>query len=382
MLLHQTFDFSKSIVLDIANNHFGSVSHALDLIRAFSQLTPPNGYKIYFKLQFRDLDTFIHPHAPSDSHYVKRFNSTKLSKDELFQIASFIKELPGDQFGLMVTPFDEASVSWAVECNTDILKVASCSANDWPLLDEITSEDLPIVASTGGLGWSQIDNLVSYLRHKAAEFALMHCISVYPTQPSDCQISMIHNFIERFPELSVGWSTHEPPENTEVVIAALTAGASLLERHICLPKPDKPQNAYSSTPEQLQAWYSKISQTESMLHIPSNLNRSQEVEAINKLARGAYAKKNIKKGDLIDHDDVYYAFPVLEDGQLTASSIKYPLTALSNISIDQSLSSSIASAPAYDPNLYLKEAIHDVKAMLSKASIRLNSTFDLGFHII
>ena len=61
MFLGETFKFTKIIILDIANNHFGEVSHALNIIRKFSTLKYPKDYKIYFKLQYRNLETFIHP---------------------------------------------------------------------------------------------------------------------------------------------------------------------------------------------------------------------------------------------------------------------------------------------------------------------------------
>ena len=129
-----TPDFKKIIILDIANNHFGDINHGKEIIKTFSNLKYSKGYKIYFKLQFRNLDTFIHDQAPKDSHYIKRFNSTKLNKKDLLDLSKSIKNLSNSSFGLMVTPFDEDSVSWALEANTDLLKVASCSANDWPLL--------------------------------------------------------------------------------------------------------------------------------------------------------------------------------------------------------------------------------------------------------
>ena len=164
-------DFKKVIILDIANNHFGDIEHGKEIIKTFSNLKYPKGYKIYFKLQFRNLDTFIHNQAPQDLHYIKRFNSTKLNKQDLLELSKSIKNLSNSSFGLMVTPFDEDSVSWASEANTDLLKVASCSANDWPLLTEMVKSNLPLVASTGGLKVKDIDNLVSFLRHKGADFA-------------------------------------------------------------------------------------------------------------------------------------------------------------------------------------------------------------------
>ncbi len=378
MFLGETFNFKKIIILDIANNHFGNVEHAFDIINNFSSLTYPIDYRICFKLQYRNLDTFIHPEAPRNSHYIKRFNSTKLSKDQLLEIAKKIKSLDNEKFKLMVTPFDEDSVNWSSESKIDIIKIASCSANDWPLLEEASSLNKPIVASTGGLDLESIDNLVSFLRHRAVNFSLMHCISVYPTNPEDCNLSFINTLKKRYPELSVGWSTHEPPNNTDLVISAITAGADLLERHICLPKEGKPQNAYSSTLDELQNWLNKIDITHQILGSPSISQREEEKLSIKSLSRGVYAKSDIKKGEIICKDNIYFAFPLILKNQLTSSSIKFPSYAIKDIKKNDSLLENInTKGPEINPNQYLKTAIHEIKALLAMGNIHLNSTFSL-----
>ena len=371
-------DFKKIIILDIANNHFGDINHGKEIIKTFSNLKYPKGYKIYFKLQFRNLDTFIHEQAPQDSHYIKRFNSTKLNKKDLLDLSLSIKNLNNSSFGLMVTPFDEDSVSWALEANTDLLKVASCSANDWPLLTEIVKSNMPLVASTGGLSVKEIDNLVSFLRHKGTDFALMHCISVYPTKVEDCNINFINELKYRYRGLSIGWSTHEPPENNDIVIAALSVGAQLLERHICLPSKGMPQNAYSSNPNELQIWLDKIEIANNLLDSSKIENRQEEKKSIDLLARGAYARRNIKEGELINDNDFYFAFPILDVGQHTASSLRIGSKSIKNIKKDESLveDENICSPPI-NSEFYLKESLHEVKAMLSRANIKLNSTFTL-----
>ena len=103
MFLEETFNFKKIIILDIANNHFGNVKHGIDIINKFSKLNYPEDCTIYFKLQYRNLETFIHPLSPKDSHYIKRFNSTKLNKEELLEIAKHIKSLSNPKFKLMIT---------------------------------------------------------------------------------------------------------------------------------------------------------------------------------------------------------------------------------------------------------------------------------------
>ena len=372
------FKSEKKIILDIANNHFGDVDHGKQIINVFSNLKYPKNFKIYFKLQFRNLDTFIHKDASKDSHYIKRFNSTKLSKNQLLDLSNSINNLDKSIFGLMVTPFDEDSVAWAEEAKTDILKVASCSANDWPLLTKVTRSNIPVVASTGGLKLKDIDNLVSFLRHKGTDFSLMHCISIYPTEVGDCNILFIDELKKRYANIPIGWSTHEPPENTDIVIAALSVGAKLLERHICLPKDNMPQNAYSSDPKQLQNWLNKINISSEFLDFSKINNRKREEASIASLARGAYARRDIKKGEKIDENDYYFAFPILVDGQHTASSIKSGSDAIKDIKKDDALlEKDNIFSPQVSSRFYLKESLHEVKALLTKANIRLNSTFTL-----
>ena len=370
--------FDKTIILDIANNHFGSVNHAKKIIDEISQIQNPIGYKVLFKLQFRNLDTFIHPDAPKDSHYVKRFEATRLNKRDLLEISHHISSLDKDNYGLIITPFDESSVEWCIEANTDFLKVASCSAKDWPLLEKIADADLPVVASTGGLAWTNIDNIVSFFQHRAVDFSLMHCISVYPTMMNNCNISLISSFIKRYPNINIGWSTHEPPENTTIVIAAITAGASLLERHICLPEKGKEQNKYSSTPSQIREWYKAINDAESLLGSDQINLRIEEINSIKTLMRGVYSVRNIKKGEIITKDDIFIAFPLLEENQLDSSNLKFPISCIKDIKTNQALIPDInIELEEKKESQYLKEAIHEVKALLAYSKVPLNSTFTL-----
>ena len=48
------------------------------------------------------------------------------------------------------TPFDEGSVDWCMEQGIDIIKIASCSSLDWPLLEKAAATGKPLIISTGG----------------------------------------------------------------------------------------------------------------------------------------------------------------------------------------------------------------------------------------
>ena len=78
--------FDNLYVLDIANNHFGNLSHAKKIIDQFGNIIKKFKIKAAFKFQFRNLETFVHKDfINSDEKYVRRFLDTKLS-DENFKV--------------------------------------------------------------------------------------------------------------------------------------------------------------------------------------------------------------------------------------------------------------------------------------------------------
>ena len=50
--------------------------------------------------------------------------------------------------------------------NFDIVKVASCSSRDWPLLEKVAESGKPLILSTGGLTYNDIDDVVSFFEHR------------------------------------------------------------------------------------------------------------------------------------------------------------------------------------------------------------------------
>ena len=52
--------FENLFVLELANNHWGSLERGLKIIDDYSKVVRDNGIRAAIKLQFRDVDTFIH----------------------------------------------------------------------------------------------------------------------------------------------------------------------------------------------------------------------------------------------------------------------------------------------------------------------------------
>lgn len=372
------FDFRDLFILDLANNHQGSLQHGRRIISEAAKTVQNAGVRAAIKFQFRQLDRFIHPshQEGSELKYVQRFLSTGLKQEEFRILAD---EVRAWDLVSMCTPFDEESVGVILDMGFDLIKVASCSAKDWPLLEVIADAGKPVVFSTGGLTTEDIDNLVSFFQHRGVDFAIMHCVAIYPTPDERMNLNQIRVLKDRYPGIRIGWSTHENPGDTVPVQMAVAMGAELFERHIGVETEDIKLNAYSSTPAQLAAWFDAHARAKVLAGPKARPAVSaEEQESIDGLRRGVYAKRAIRRGNPIERNQVYFAIPYLPD-QLESGAWKPGIVATADIAADAPLETALVEVP-HDPDfLVIKTAVHEVKAMLNEARIQLGTEFGVEY---
>lgn len=306
-------------VLELANNHMGDVTHGIRIIRECHQAVYDLPFSFAVKLQYRHLPSFIHPDFKErlDLKYVKRFRETELTPDEFRRLRD---EIGVCGFLAACTPFDEPSVDLFESHGFDILKLASCSFTDWPLLERIATARQPIVASTAGAQLDDIDKVVSFFEHRNRPLALMHCVAEYPTPPDHLRLGQIDLLRERYPDLPVGFSTHEPPESLMPVQLAAAKGAVIFEKHVGVPTDRYALNNYSATPAQIRAWVEAAAEAWTMCGQPDTRNRGSdlEVSSLAALGRGAYLREAVRRGQRISPSQVFFAMPV-QERQFSAS---------------------------------------------------------------
>lgn len=306
-------------ILEMANNHMGDVAHGLKLIKAFGEVCRKYPYQFAFKLQYRDLDTFIHPdmQGRDDVKYIKRFSETKLTRQDFDSLVAAIK---AEGFLAMATPFDEVSVALIESQQLDIIKVASCSFGDWPLLERIAQASQPIIASTAGASLETIDSVVSFFSHRQKAFAILHCVGEYPTPDEHMQLSQIDFMRTRYPNIRIGFSTHENPDNVDIVKLAIAKNVNIFEKHVGLATNEYALNAYSASPQQFDAWLQSAQYAMAICGVGNarKIDNPTEAASLRSLQRGVFAKNAIEKGKQLTTDDIYFAFPP-EPGQYTAN---------------------------------------------------------------
>ena len=175
--------FENLFVLEVANNHWGKLDRGLKIIRDHAAVVRFNNVKAAIKLQFRDVDDFIHPEFKGNTElrYIKKTEDTKLSRADFNRMVEEIRYLSCIP---MATPFDEASVDLCIEFVMPIIKIASSDMNDWVLIEKIASTRRPTIVSTGGASEKDLDDLVRFFDKRDIPLAINHCVSLYPSEDS------------------------------------------------------------------------------------------------------------------------------------------------------------------------------------------------------
>jgi N-acetylneuraminate synthase len=264
----------------------------------------------------------------------------------------------------------------------DYIKIASVSANDYPLITRVLQANKPVVASTGGLRMDEIDKLVFMFKGHVPDFTLMHCVSIYPCAIEDLNLNQIMNFSQRYQGIRIGFSTHEDP-NTDIPVMLSTAlGAKAFERHVGIDNEKYKLNSYSSNPSQIENWINAQRLAEKVLgsvdRVPAKV---EETQTLRTLKRGIYSRRDVQVGETLDVNDVYFAFPLETDSQFWSGEVDFPVVCTSAIEINGPVSRENVSRNLVKDN-QLNHIVLQAKGMLASARINFNedATIELSHH--
>ena len=314
--------FEELFVLELANNHLGSLERGLKIISEFSKVVRFNNIRAAIKLQLRDVERFIHKdfRERTDIRYIKKTLDTQMPREHFLTLAEAIRKsscIP------MATPFDERSVEFCVELGLPLLKLASSDVNDWPLIEKIAKTRRPVICSTGGTSLKDLDDLVTFFDNRNIPLAINHCVSLYPSEDADLELNQLDYLKIRYPTHTIGFSTHEYHSWDASMYIAYAKGARTFERHIDIPDAAGKVSPYCSVPEQADSWFKAFQKAKEMCGGSGDTKRipkEPEIKYLDALVRGVYAKRDLSAGYILDHehidDDVYLAIP-LRKGQIS-----------------------------------------------------------------
>ncbi len=220
------------LIAEIGINHNGDIEIAKELIKNSKQANFDA-----VKFQKRDINLVYSKEildTPRESPWGtttrEQKNGLEFGEKEFDEIDKFCKEINIEWFS---SAWDLNSLSFLDKYKLKYNKIASAMIIDQNFLKEVAKKKKHTFISTGMSTRDDIDNAVRIFLENNCSFELMHCVSTYPMDVSDGNLSTI-NALKEIYKCDVGYSGHE--NGVVVSLAAFMLGISSLERHVTLDR--------------------------------------------------------------------------------------------------------------------------------------------------
>jgi len=239
------------IIAEIGLNHSGDVQIAKDLIVA-AKKSGADAVKF---------QTYItEKRVPRNSPIYDNLKKCELTENETRELAKY-----ADSEGIILfsTPFDDESVDLLIDLKVPLLKIASFDIVNHKLLEKVAKTKIPIIISRGMASIKEIDEAIAIFKKHDTTYALLHCVSAYPTKDEDANLSIIRTLMKKY-DCPIGYSDHTL--RVDVPTLSTAVGACIIEKHFTLDKSmEGADHKISCNPEELMEIVRRVRKVEKIL---------------------------------------------------------------------------------------------------------------------
>ena len=199
----------------------------------------------------------------------------------------------------LASVFDLKSLEVFKKLKINKIKIPSGEITNYNLLKAIGKLNKEIIISSGMSKLKEIESAIKLLIKsgtKKNKITLLHCNSDYPTPVKDVNLKAMTMMKEYF-KIKIGYSDHS--NNIEVPIAAVTLGATIIEKHFTLNKKNYgPDHKASLEPKEFNEMIKNIKNTEILLGTIKKIISPSESQNIKYVRKSLVASKKINRGEI------------------------------------------------------------------------------------
>lgn len=216
-----------------------------------------------------------------------------------------INECRSHGIRFLSTAFDTDSFDMLIDLGLDCVKIPSGEITNLPLLRHISRLRLPILLSTGMANMAEIEHAIDVVEQVGTPremITILHCNTEYPTPVCDVNLRAMVSLKVAF-GCEVGYSDHTA--GIEMPIAAVSLGASVIEKHFTLDRTlPGPDHLASLEPQEFKSMVVAIRNVERALG--DGIKRPSPSEQKNKaIARKSLvASRAIHAGELFSASNI------------------------------------------------------------------------------
>ncbi len=297
--------FPVYIIAEIGSNHNHNFDMACELIEK-SARAGVNAVKFQTFKASRHYSRFVGPISLYKENIYDLIETLEIDRSWHARLAAICRSLKID---FLDSPSDAEAVRINRDLNVPLMKVASFDVVDPLLLELICKGDNGVILSTGMATMGEIETAVTLCRKFNNEkIILLQCTSLYPAPPELSNLNAMKTLAGAF-NVITGYSDHTLGDH--IPIAAVAAGAKVIEKHVTLDKTlSGPDHGFAMEPEALKQMTGKIREVEAAMGDGMKSGpRPEEMEFYVNARRSIHAACDIPQGHLISKQDLVIKRP-------------------------------------------------------------------------
>ncbi len=304
-------------IADLAANHDGSLSRALDLIALAAEAGADcvkfqhfTADEIVSDRGFRALGSKIaHQSSWSGSVY-EAYEKASLPRDWTARLA---EEAAACGVDFMSTPYDIDAV-YHLDPYVQAYKIGSGDITYRQLLVAIAERGKPVLLATGASTSYEVGRAVSLLELHHIPMAVMQCGTDYTGSPEaigHANLRVIAHWRDQYPHAVLGLSDHTPGHVT--VMGAVALGAKIIEKHFTDDTERVgPDHHFSMTPQTWRAMVDDVRNLEAALGDGHKRVERNERQTVIVQRRSVRARTDLPAGHVLSESDMVMLRPAPE----------------------------------------------------------------------
>jgi N-acetylneuraminate synthase/sialic acid synthase len=226
-------DTSCYVIAEVGHNHQGKLEIAKEMFKSAKECGA-NAVKLQ-KRNNRELFTAAGYNKPYDNPnsygetYGEHREFLEFGESEFKELQAYAAEIGITMFA---TAFDFSSADFLEKLDMPAYKMASGDLKNIPLLTHVAKFQKPMIISTGGGTMEDVNRAYDAIMQFNQQLCILQCTAGYPADFDQLNLSVISTFRERFPNTTIGLSSHD--NGIAMALAAYLLGARVVEKHFTL----------------------------------------------------------------------------------------------------------------------------------------------------
>jgi N-acetylneuraminate synthase/sialic acid synthase len=297
------------VIAEIGHNHQGSIDKCKDLFRAAAEagadavkLQKRDNISLFTKEMYNSTYNSENAYAPT---YGAHREALEFDRDQYLELKAYAGEIGVLFFS---TAFDIPSAELLEGIDMPAYKIASGDLTNTPLLRLVASFGKPMIISTGGGTMEDAQRAYDAIMPINTNLCIMQCTSGYPSPYEELNLRTIETFRKAFPDIIVGFSSHD--SGISMPLVAYMLGARIFEKHFTLNRAAKgSDHAFSLEPAGLKRVVRDLQRTVAALGDGVKAPYESETKPLNKMIKRMVAARDLPAGHVLTASDIAFRIP-------------------------------------------------------------------------